>query len=115
MAYYKKSQDSYRDKTQPIQFAVQYKSADRPEGERLRAYLAQAGISANSYLKQLIKQDMDRQGIPYPANNPTSDGIDDNNDALPWESDDHSSHATHNSGSAWDIMEQIARENGYKG
>ena len=118
--YNKKSQDTYNNKS--IVFSCCYRpGTDLPEGQRLKSYLAQTGQTANAYIKQLIKQDMDRRGIHYPSGNPAEnpmpipDGIDDNNDRLPWESDDHSSHATNGSGSAWDIMEQIARENGYKG
>ena len=99
----------YRDKHKPIQFTIQYKTTDRPDGERLREYLSDTGQTANAYIKALIKRDLDAQGIPYPANNPLSvdkDSAGDNNDTLPMDK----------SGvSAWDIMEQIARQNGYKG
>ena len=117
----RKAVKKYTEKVKPIQFTIQYKAADKPDGERLREYLTQTGQSAQAYIKQLIKQDMDRRGIHYPSGNPADnpmpipDGIDDNNDRLPWESDDHSSHATNGNGSAWDVLEQIARENGYKG
>ena len=36
------------------------------ENERLKRYLEQSGISANSYIKGLIKADLDSKGIPYP-------------------------------------------------
>ena len=122
----KKASKKYRAKVKPIQFAVQYKTTDKPDGERLKAYLAATGQTANAYIKALIRRDLDAQGIPYPANNPLSadkDSVGDNSDTLPmdksgatdrlpWESDDNTAHS---SGSAWDVLEQIARENGYKG
>lgn len=116
----RKAVKKYTEKVKPIQFTIQYKAADKPDGERLREYLAQTGQSAQAYIKQLIKQDMDRRGIHYPSGNPADnpmpipDGIDDNNDRLPWEESEAVDSG--NSGtSAWDIMEQIARQNGYKG
>lgn len=122
MAYSKQSQEAYRKKS--LQFTCSYRpGTDLSEGQRLKAYLTQTGQSANAYIKQLIKQDMDRRSIPYPSTDgispddnptPTSDGIDDNNDRLPWEESEAVDSG--NSGtSAWDIMEQIARQNGYKG
>lgn len=109
----KKASKKYREKVKPIQFAVQYKAADKPDGERLRAYLAQTGQSANAYIKSLIRRDLDAHNAPYPSDNPiATPASNDNNDRLPWESDDNTAHS---SGDAWDIMEQIARENGYKG
>lgn len=109
----KKASKKYREKVKPIQFAVQYKTTDKSEGQRLKSYLAQTGQTANAYIKQLIKRDLDARNVPYPSDNPiATPASNDNNDRLPWDNDDN---ATHNSGSAWDIMEQIARENGYKG
>lgn len=49
-----------------INFAVSYKRPERIEGTRLRAYLTQTGQSANSYIKSLIKADLDNKGVPYP-------------------------------------------------
>ena len=35
---------------------------------RLNLYLEVSGISANNYIQQLIKEDLDNKGIPYPDN-----------------------------------------------
>ena len=64
MAYNKKNQSDYNKKCE--QFKVQYRLCDIDEGKRLKAYLAQSGISANSYIKGLIKHDLNEKGIAYP-------------------------------------------------
>ena len=64
MAYNKKNQSDYNKKCE--QFKVQYRLCDIDEGKRLRAYLAKSGQSANSYIKGLIKNDLDGKGIAYP-------------------------------------------------
>lgn len=51
-------QNSYR-----IQFSVNYRLTDIQEGQRLKSYLETTGQSANSYLKELIKKDLDSKGI----------------------------------------------------
>ena len=61
MAYYKKSQAEYKKKLK--QFKVQYSLQDAEEGERLEKYLRSTGQSANAYLKQLIKSDLDQEGF----------------------------------------------------
>lgn len=61
MAYYKKSQAEYKKKLK--QFKVQYSLQDAEEGERLEKYLQSTGQSANAYLKQLIKSDLDQKGF----------------------------------------------------
>ena len=53
-----KKQDSYR-----IQFSVNYRLHDLNEGQRLKSYLELTGQSANAYLKDLIKKDLDSKGI----------------------------------------------------
>lgn len=53
-----KKQDGYR-----IQFSVNYRLTDLQEGQRLKAYLETTGQSANAYLKDLIKKDLDSKGI----------------------------------------------------
>ena len=63
MAYNKKNQSDYNKKCE--QFKVQYRLCDIDEGKRLKAYLAQSGISANSYIKGLIKRDLDEKNVPY--------------------------------------------------
>ena len=46
-----------------INLAVSYKRLERDEGLRIKAYLAQTGQSANSYIKGLIKADLDSRGF----------------------------------------------------
>lgn len=45
-----------------IQYAVKYRLNDIEEGNRLKTYLEDNNISANSYLKRLIKEDLDNKG-----------------------------------------------------
>ena len=61
MAYSKKSQADYKKKIK--QFKVQYNLQDNDDGLRFQKYLKETGQSANSYLKELIKKDMDSKGI----------------------------------------------------
>lgn len=63
----KKANREYRKRHKPIQKTIQYKT-DKIEGLRLEVYLAHTGQSANSYIKSLIKADLDAKGIPYPVN-----------------------------------------------
>ena len=64
MAYNKKADENYRKKIDRM--AIKYSIAEQNESERLRAYLKESGISANSYIKGLIKRDLDEKGIAYP-------------------------------------------------
>lgn len=107
----KKANKKYRDKRELITVSVQY-NTDLRDGQRLKQYLSDTGQSANAYIKSLIKRDLDAHGIPYPAADNPTPLSDSNNDALSWDNDNN---APHSSGSAWDVLEQIARENGYKG
>ena len=62
MAYNAKAQKKYRDKS--IQLAINYRpGTDIQDGERVKAYLEQTGQSANSYIKALIKADLDAKGF----------------------------------------------------
>ena len=62
MAYNKEAQKRYREKS--IQFAVNYRpGTDIQDGQRIKAYLEQTGQSANSYIKDLIKRDLDSKGF----------------------------------------------------
>lgn len=61
----KKAYKTYNRKK--MNFAVVYTPTDKVEGLRVKAYLTQTGQSANSYIKSLIKADLDAKGIPYPA------------------------------------------------
>lgn len=63
MAYSKKSQMEYKKKLK--QFKVQYSLQDNIQGIALQKYLDSMGLSANQYLKDLIKQDLDNKGIEY--------------------------------------------------
>ena len=63
MAYNKKADENYRKKIDRM--AIKYSIAEQNESERLRAYLKESGISANSYIKGLIKADLDGKGVPY--------------------------------------------------
>lgn len=60
MAYNAKAQRKYREKT--LQFTVKYTPTDIIEGQRVKAYLNHTGQTANSYIKRLIKEDLDKQG-----------------------------------------------------
>lgn len=48
-------------------YAIKYTPVDMVESDRLQVYLESAGISANAYIKNLIKKDLDEKGIPYPT------------------------------------------------
>ena len=63
MAYNKKADENYRKKIDRM--AIKYGISELKESERLRMYLDQTGQSANSYIKGLIKQDLDNKGVPY--------------------------------------------------
>ena len=63
----KRAYKKYATKT--INFAIKYSPVDIAEGKRLKSYLAQSGQSANSYIKDLIKKDLDSKGIAYPIDN----------------------------------------------
>lgn len=63
MAYNKKADENYRKKIDRM--AIKYSIAEQNESERLRMYLAQTRQSANSYIKGLIKADLDSKNVPY--------------------------------------------------
>jgi len=76
----KKAYKTYNQKS--IQLAVNYRPTDIQDGERVKAYLEQTGQSANSYIKQLIKADLDAKG--FNVNNATTidmKSLESNNDA----------------------------------
>lgn len=58
----KRANRAYRERHKPIQLSVQYKT-DKIEGERIKQFLEQNGQSANSYLKSLIKKDLDEKNF----------------------------------------------------
>lgn len=51
-------------KTYAIKYSL-YLPDENRENERLKRYLEQSGISANSYIKGLIKADLDCKNVPY--------------------------------------------------
>ena len=57
------SDRKYNEKRIPL--SIGYTPVDIDEGKRLKAYLAQTGQSANSYIKGLIKADLDSKGVSY--------------------------------------------------
>ena len=61
MGYNKDVRLRYQSKLK--QFKVQYNLQDNIEGLRVQKYLDQTGQSANSYIKSLLKKDMDEKGI----------------------------------------------------
>lgn len=63
MAYSKQSQSDYKKKI--IQAKVQWSLSDIAEGKRMQAYLKETGKSANAYIKQVIKADLDSKGVKY--------------------------------------------------
>lgn len=46
-----------------INFAISYKRLERVDGLRLKEFLLQNGLKANSYIKALIKADLDAKGF----------------------------------------------------
>jgi len=57
----KEAYKRYREKR--IQLAVSYSLQDIEEGQRIKEYLKVTNKSANSYIKQLIREDLDRIGF----------------------------------------------------
>lgn len=46
-------------------YAIKYTPEEIKDSNRLRSYLAVTGQTANSYIKALIKADLDSKGISY--------------------------------------------------
>lgn len=69
----KRADEKYRLTHNVITKTIAYKKQDISEGQRLKAYLDSTGQSANSYIKDLIKADLDAKGIPYPDNTDSTD------------------------------------------
>lgn len=57
----KEADKRYREKIKPLTFAIAYKVNDIDDGKRLKAYLEETRQSANSYIKELIKKDLDNK------------------------------------------------------
>lgn len=58
------SQKKYNDKI--TTFTVKYSLREKKEADRLLLYLQSNKLSRVSYIKSLIKADLDEKGIPYP-------------------------------------------------
>lgn len=67
MAYSAKSQKTYNDKC--YRFSIKFVPSESEEITRFKAYLAQSGQSANSYIKSLIKSDLDAKGFNINTDN----------------------------------------------
>lgn len=65
MAYSAKGQKKYNANS--TYFSIKYTPQEQEEGKRIKAYLAQTGQSANSYIKGLIRSDLDRKGFMMDA------------------------------------------------
>lgn len=72
-----KSQIEYEKKRmkQCATYTVKYTPKEKTESDRIQIYLQSTGISANAYIKSLIKRDLDSKSIPYDLN--TSEQHDD--------------------------------------
>lgn len=62
-----KSQIEYEKKRmkQCATYTAKYTPKERQESNRIDKYLQDVGISANKYIKELIKRDLDAKNIPY--------------------------------------------------
>lgn len=49
-------------------YAIKYYPAEIADSDRLQKYISDMGMSANAYIKALIKADLDAKNIPYPDN-----------------------------------------------
>lgn len=80
----KRAQKKYNEKT--ITIAASYKpGTDLKEGERIKAYLDQTGQSANSYIKALIKADLDNKGFMCDNVGYSDQAASTDDNKLPWE------------------------------
>lgn len=59
----RKADKKYSEKT--MTFTIKYTPTDKEDGLRLKAYLNSTNQSANSYIKSLVKTDLDNKGIAY--------------------------------------------------
>ena len=49
-------------------YTIKYTPKEMNESNRLQRYLNSTGLSANTYLKELVKKDLDSKGIRYTDN-----------------------------------------------
>lgn len=61
MAYSPKSQKTYNSKCH--YFSVKYTPIESDQADKLKTYLKETGQSANAYIKDLIKRDLDKKGV----------------------------------------------------
>lgn len=67
MAYSANSQKRYNDKC--YRFSIKFVPSEAEEIERFKNYLTDTGKTANSYIKELIKKDLDSKNIPLKKEN----------------------------------------------
>lgn len=60
----RKADMKYNEKR--LNFGVGYTPTDILEGLRFKSFLESNNYSANSYIKELIKKDLDAKKVPYP-------------------------------------------------
>lgn len=67
-----KSQIEYEKKRmkQCATYTAKYTPKEKNESDRIDEYLKSIGISANAYIKSLIKRDLDNKNIPYAPDAP---------------------------------------------
>lgn len=59
---------TYKERHGVQNISVSFKTdADKKEYYRMVSYIDNIGISKNTYIKQLIKSDLDTKGIDYPS------------------------------------------------
>ncbi len=63
MAYNAKAQLKYNRKCNSI--GIKFTLNEEKEYNRLKKYVVDNDLSVNSYVKELIKKDLDNKGIPY--------------------------------------------------
>ena len=56
----KKAYKNYNNKS--IQLSVCYRPSEIDEGKRIKSYLDEHNLSANAYIKDLIKKNLDSKG-----------------------------------------------------
>lgn len=63
MAYYRKSQADYNNKCNRIY--LKYTEKESIEYNRINAYCKENGFAISTYIKELIKKDMNSKNVPY--------------------------------------------------
>ena len=63
MAYSAKSQKTYNNKC--YRFSIKFVPSEHDEVQRFKRYIEESGQSANAYIKELIRRDLDEKGIEY--------------------------------------------------